>query len=81
MYGALCRLRDYERTGLNPQDFRGREYEKLFLWKVNYLDGNEFHTVYCETKEDADRMYDILKGAGCKSVGVNVWGWQAFIEE
>lgn len=31
MCNALSRLRDYERTGLNPEDFRGREYEKLSL--------------------------------------------------
>ncbi len=28
MYGALCRLRDYEKTGLNPEDFRSDSYEK-----------------------------------------------------
>ena len=81
MYGALCKLRDYEATGLEPDDFRSDRYEKKYLYKINYFDKNEFHTIYCETKEDADRMYDILKGAGFKSVGVNVWGWQAFIEE
>ena len=81
MYNALSRLRDYERTGLNPEDFRDREYERLFLYKVYYSENNEFHTIYCETREDAYRMCDILKSAGCKNVNMNVWRWQAFIEE
>ena len=80
MYNALSRLRDYERTGLNPQDFGGRKYEKLFLYKLYYSDNSGFHTVYCETKEEADRICGILKNAGCKNVSVNVWSWQAFIE-
>ena len=56
MYGALCKLRDYETTGLNPEDFRGREYEKLSLYKVYYSENNEFHTIYCETSEEAERI-------------------------
>lgn len=81
MYNALSRLRDYERTGLNPEDFRGREYEKLSLYKVYYSENNEFHTVYCETREGAERICNILKNADCKNVNMNVWCWQAFIEE
>ena len=32
MYGALCRLRDYEKTGLNPEDFRSDSYEKKYMY-------------------------------------------------
>lgn len=28
MYGVASKLKDYEKTGLNPSDFRADEYEK-----------------------------------------------------
>lgn len=76
MYGALCKLRDYEKTGLNPSDFRSDSYEKKYVYKV--FCGTE--TVYCETKESAETMIKLLKKAGYDA-HMNVWSWQAFIEE
>ena len=83
MYGALCKLRDYEKTGLNPDDFVGKGYEKKYMYKVFYKTsaGAEFQGVLCETKESADQIADMLEQAGCKNVLVNQWSWQVFIEE
>lgn len=75
MYGALCKLRDYEKTGLNPSDFRSDSYEKKYVYKVFY--GTE--TVYCETKESAEAMVELLKKTG-HDAHMNVWSWQALIE-
>ena len=76
MYGALCKLRDYEKTGLNPSDFRSDSYEKKCVYKV--FCGTE--AIYCETKENAETMVELLKKAGYDA-RMNVWSWQAFIEE
>jgi len=76
MYGALCKLRDYEKTGLEPSDFKSDSYEKKYVYKVFY--GTE--TIYCETKENAETIIELLKKAGYDA-HMNVWSWQAFIEE
>lgn len=83
MYGALCRLRNYEKTGLNPEDFRSDSYENKYMYKVFYKPASEaeFQGILCETKENADAVADILEKAGCKNVLVNQWSWQVFIEE
>ena len=83
MYETLYRLRDYEKTGLNPEDFRSDSYEKKYMYKVFYkpASGAEFQGILCETKENADAVADILEKAGCKNVLVNHWSWQVFIEE
>jgi len=75
MYGALCKLRDYEATGLEPSDFRSDSYEKKYVYKV--FCGTE--TVYCETKENAETMVELLKKAGYDA-HMNVWSWHALIE-
>ena len=75
MYGALCKLRDYEKTGLEPSDFRSDSYEKKYVYKVFF--GTEI--VYCETKENAETMVELLKKAGYDA-HMNVWSWHALIE-
>lgn len=45
MYGALCKLRDYETTGLEPYDFRSDNYEKKYLYKVFYRRPDDVFTV------------------------------------
>lgn len=60
VYGALCKLRDYEKTGLNPSDFMGDSYEKMYVYKIFYTKsvidkyGNphtEIKTLYCPDKK------------------------------
>jgi hypothetical protein len=83
MYGALCRLRDYEKTGLNPDDFRSGSYETLYTHKVSYREKNstEIHRIFCETAESAEMIAELLKTNGCDMVAVNRWSWQTFVEE
>ncbi len=83
MYGALCRLRDYEKTGLNPDDFVGDGYEKKYMYKVFYKPSleAEFKGILCETKDDAEKIADMLEKAGCCNVLVNRWSWKVLIEE
>lgn len=81
MYGALCKLRDYEATGLEPDDFRSDIYEKIILYRVNYLgDDNRTHTFYCQSKEEAERLETVLSMFGYKYVTLDNWDCQAFIE-
>lgn len=83
MYETLYRLRDYEKTVLNPGDFRSDSYENKYMCKVFYKPASvaEFQGILCETKENADAVADILKKAGSKNVLANQWSWQELIEE
>ena len=81
MYGALCKLRDYEATGLEPDDFRADSYDKCVLYRVNYLgDDDKVHTFYCQSKEEAERLETVLSISGYKYVTLDNWDCQAFIE-
>jgi len=79
MYGALCKLRDYEKTGLEPDDFMGDEYEKKLLYKVHYTDSTGLHVIYCESRKNAEFTADLLRKKGLDA-GVNQWSWHALIE-
>lgn len=90
MYGALCRLRDYEKTGLNPDDFRANSYEKMYVYKIHYTksvvdkDGKshtEVKTLYCPDKKEAEAICAALKSNGYMDAAVNRWSWQMLIEE
>ena len=83
IYGALCKLRDYETTGLEPNDFRSDSYEKKYLYKVFYRrpDDREISCLYCQTDRKTKEIAAILKWTGCDDVAVNKYPWQAFIEE
>lgn len=82
MYGALLKLHDYEKTGLNPIDFMGDEYEEMYLYKVHYgsYGSSEIKWIYCETRKDAEEIAELLRKAGYDT-GVNQWSWQTFIEK
>ena len=82
MYGALCKLRDYEKTGLEPCDFNSDSYEKRYFYKVHYSDygSSEIKWIYCETRKDAEEIAELLRKAGYDT-GVNQWSWQTFIEK
>ena len=77
MYGAFLKLHDYEETGFEPDDLTDFNecYEKKHLYKIFY--GTE--TIYCETKENAETMVELLKKAGYDA-HMNVWSWHALIE-
>ena len=79
MYGALCKLRDYEATGLEPDDFMGDEYKKKRLYKVHYTDSTGLHVIYCESRKNAEFTADLLREKGLDA-GVNQWSWHALIE-
>ena len=83
MYGALCKLRDYEKTGLEPSDFRSGSYEALYTHKVSYREKNssEIKRIFCETPEIAETIAALLKAYGCDFVAVNRWSWQTFVEK
>lgn len=83
VYGALCRLHDYEKIGLNPDDFIGDGYENLRLYKVLYNEftGSERKQILCESKESAEIIADSLKRSGFINVIVNNWGWQVLLEK
>ena len=81
MYGALCKLRDYEATGLEPDDFRGDSYEKKYLYKVFYESPYEHKkTVYCESKEDAEEIARLLYKDGYDAE-IDTYDYQALIEK
>jgi len=80
IYGALCKLRDYEKTGLEPSDFRSNSYEKLYLYKVYCTDDFGMKIIYCKTEEEAKKMVELLKQAGYDA-HMNIWSWQGFIEK
>ncbi len=84
MYGVASKLKDYEKTGLNPSDFRADEYEKKYVYKVFYfgeIDGKDLcHTILCENEAEAKRMELILINSGFKDVARNKYSWEIFIE-
>lgn len=51
-------------------------YAEKFLYKV--FSGKE--TIYCESKESAENMVELLKKAGYDA-HMNVWNWKTFIEK
>ena len=83
MYGALCKLRDYEKTGLNPSSFRSADYEVRYLYKLFYVPspGARQQRVLFESYEEARRFVEILEREGCPSVIVNSFSWQTLIEK
>ena len=90
VYGALCKLRDYEKTGLEPSDFRSDSYEKAFLYKifctksVPAADGGskiETTTIYCPDENLAYLICAMLKSNGYMDAVVNKYSWQAIIEK
>lgn len=90
MYRVLCKLRDYEKTGLNPDDFVAKSYEKLYVYKIYYTksvvdkDGNkhnEIETLYCPDKKEAEAICAALKASGYIDAAVNRWSWQMLIEK
>lgn len=82
VYGALCKLRDYERTGLNPGDFRSDSYEKKYMYKVLYDNKNGKRLyILCENEEEAKEMAANLEALGYKNIVRNIFIWQVFVEE
>ena len=67
VYGALCKLKDYEKTGLNPGDFRSDSYEVKYMYKVN--------------EEESKEMQLNLEALGYKDVVRNIFFWQVLVEE
>lgn len=54
LYGPLCKLRDYEKTGLNPGDFRAYSYRVQYMYKVVYEDKTgRLRIMLCETDNEA----------------------------
>ena len=51
-------------------------YAEKFLYKVFF--GKEL--IYCESKESAENMVELLRKAGYDA-HMNVWNWKAFIEK
>lgn len=69
VYGALCKLRDYERTGLNPSDFRSNSYENKYMVKVKYENkhGKQLY-ILCENDEEACEMEMNLEALGYRDI-------------
>lgn len=69
IYGALCKLRDYERTGLNPSDFRSSSYENKYMYKVMYENkqGKQLY-ILCENDEEAHEMEMNLEALGYRDI-------------
>lgn len=81
VYGALCKLRDYERTGLNPSDFRSSSYNNKYMYKVMYENshGKQLY-ILCETDEEAKEMEQNLEALGYKEIVRSRFSWQVIIE-
>lgn len=81
-YSALCKLRDYEKTGLNPSDFRSESYDKRYMYKVFYDDFEGVHrTILCDSEKTAKEMEEIFKSLGYMGVVRNRYSWQTIIEK
>lgn len=81
-YSALCKLRDYEKTGLNPGDFRSESYDKRYMYKVLYDDFEGIHRmILCDTEKSAKEMETNLKALGYMGVVRNRYSWQTIIEK
>lgn len=83
VYGALCKLRDYEKTGLHPDDFGADAYEKKRVYKIFYkLPGDdEIHTLYAENDDQAEKIVAMLSRSGAVAAVKNRWSWEVFIEK
>lgn len=81
VYGALCKLRDYERTGLNPSDFRSSSYDNKYMYKVMYENkqGKQLY-ILCETDDEAREMQMNLEALGYRNVVRNIFNWQVLID-
>lgn len=82
VYGALCKLKDYEKTGLNPGDFRSDSYEVKYMYKVFYTTkkGKTYYLL-CETEDEVREMKLNLEVLGYKNVYRNIFIWQVLVEE
>lgn len=82
VYGALCKLKDYEKTGLNPGDFRSDSYEVKYMYKVFYTTKNgKTHYLLCDSEDEAREMKLNLEVLGYKNVYRNIFIWQVLVEE
>lgn len=82
VYGALRKLKEYEKTGLNPGDFRSDSYEVKYMYKVFYTNKNGKQLyLLCETEEEAREMKLNLEVLGYKNVYRNIFIWQVLVEE
>lgn len=81
-YWALCKLRDYEKTGMNPSDFRSESYDNRYMYKVFYTDFEGVRrTILCDSEKTAKEMEENLKSLGYKDVVRNLFSWQTIIEK
>lgn len=82
VYGALCKLKDYEKTGLNPGDFRSDSYEVKYMYKVFYENKKgKRMCILCENEEESREMQLNLEALGYKDVVRNIFFWQVLVEE
>lgn len=81
VYGALRRLRDYERTGLNPDAFKTNKYENKYMYKVYYENkrGKQLY-ILCETDEEAEEMELNLEALGYSNIVRSRFSWQVLAE-
>lgn len=81
IYGALCKLRDYERTGLNPSDFRSSSYENKYMYKVMYENkqGKQMY-ILCENGEEACEMEMNLEALGYRDIVRSSFSRQVLID-
>ena len=82
LYGPLCKLRDYEKTGLNPGDFRAYSYRVQYMYKVVYEDKTgRLRIMLCETDNEAKEMKLNLEALGYRNVTWSMFDRQVLIEE
>ena len=82
LYGPLCKLRDYEKTGLNPGDFRAYSYRVQYMYKVVYEDKTgRLRIMLCETDNEAKEMKLNLEALGYRNVTWSMFDRQVIIEE
>lgn len=82
VYEALRKLKDYEKTGLNPGDFRSDSYEVRYMYKVFYTTKNgKTHYLLCDSEDEAREMKLNLEVLGYKNVYRNIFIWQVLIED
>lgn len=81
-YSALCKLRDYEKTGLNPGDFRSESYDNKYMYKVFYDDHQgKRRFILCETEKHAKVMEADLTELEYRNVVRSKFSWQIIIEK
>ncbi len=82
IYGPLCKLRDYEKTGLNPSDFRAESYRAQYMYKVVYEDKRgKLRIMLCETDNEAKEMKLNLEALGYRKVMWSMSYRHVLIEE